>query len=138
MSADGCFIDAPLILTKERIRRQGVVCQRGTATTTEQLRDEDHFPLPYELMLNAYKMSANPAEDDSNTIAFHFGDLLTHVPLFVRAKWQQYFRGIKAETDAAYLTIHDNSLHRLLFMDFKTTHESDTAMHWWQQRLDKL
>jgi hypothetical protein len=48
------------------------------------------------------------------------------------------FRDIKAETDTAYRTIHDNSLHRLLFMDFKTTHESDTAMHWWQQRLDKL
>jgi hypothetical protein len=119
MSADGCLLDAALILTKEEYDTKILFDGEGLL---EQLVYDD-FALAYELLLD---------EEDDNVMTFTFGDLLTHVPLPIRAEWQPYYLGMKADG----FPFKHNCLDKLLFFDFKTMYESDTAMRSWQERLD--
>jgi hypothetical protein len=123
MSADGCLIDAALILSKEEYTAK-VFFDREVLLQVQGLSSS---------LLHDELISQD--EENKSIITIDFGDLLTHVPLVERAKWQQYYRGIK--TDAPH-SIYDNHLDKLLFFDFKNIREYDTAVRCWQARLDNL
>jgi len=103
MSADGCLIDAPLILTAEEYNSKVLFDKEGL------LQVQDLSPsLLHELILHD-EDEDNNISSSRPLIAFNFGDLLTHVPLVERAKWKEFYRGMK--TDASF---SDNHLDKLL------------------------
>src|ERR671930_2460700 len=84
MSADGCFIDAPLILIKEEYSAKVLFDRRLIHSIERSAESRDIF----------YKLDLPYVELNEAAIAFDFGDLLTHVPIFERLKWAEFYRGI--------------------------------------------
>jgi hypothetical protein len=71
-------------------------------------------------------------DESSGLVAFHFGDLLVHVPLLFRIKWKPFYRGMKTEN----ISFNDNYFDKLLFFDFKSKQEAELASRYWQMRVD--
>jgi hypothetical protein len=130
MSYDGCLVDACLILSEEEYFARVLFDKEGLLKHLLSL--EPKYTSAFELMLD----EEDGYSSNTDTVAFSFGDMLTHVPLAYRSNWKQYYRGIRTETDDAYHAIHDNHLDRLLFCDFQNVRESELASSCWQERLD--
>jgi hypothetical protein len=113
---DGCFIDAPYVLTKEEYSAKALF-DEGLLQSIQNSRFR--IDLPYERNMI----------DDGAAIAFNFGDLLTHVPIFERLKWKEFYRGTDVQIDIA---------DKLLFFDFENTQDIETVKDYWQTRLDNL
>ena len=120
MSYDGCFIDAPLVLTKEEYSAKVLFDKRLLQSIQYSPESKDIFiklDLPY-------------VELNNHATAFDFGDLLTHMPIFERLKWAEFYRGITT-TD-----IQIAIANKLLFFDFENSEEVDLVQRYWQTRLD--
>ena len=111
---DGCFIDAPFVLTKEEYSAK-VLFDEGLLQSIENSRFS--IDLSYERNI------------DGATLAFNFGDLLTHVPIFERLKWKPFYQDIDIKIDYG---------DKLLFFDFENTHDLEVVQDYWQTRIDNL
>jgi hypothetical protein len=111
---DGCFIDAPYVLTKEEYSAKVLFDERGLLQSIQNNFDY----LSYE-------------KNKDGTIAFNLGDLLTHVPIFERLKWKVFYQGIE---DVQM----DYACNKLLFFDFQNASELEIVRDYWQARVENL
>ena len=100
---DGWFIDAPFVLTKEEYSAK-VLFDEGLFQSIQK-NSKANIDLPYE---------RNKEDGAAATIAFNFGDLLTHVPIFERLKRKEFYLGTDIQNEYA---------DKLLFFDFENTRD---------------
>jgi hypothetical protein len=111
-----CFLDAQWILTKEEYFAK-VLFREGILQSIENSGFK--LDLPYEIN-----------KDDS--VAFNFGDLLTHVPILERLKWKQFYKGVG--TDIVPL----DEAYKLLFFVIDNIRELETVKRYWRKRIENL
>jgi hypothetical protein len=93
------LLDAPFVLTKEEYSAK-VLFDEGLFQSIQQ-NSKSNIDLPYE---------RNKEDGAAATIAFNFGDLLTHVPIFERLKRKEFYLGTDIQNEYA---------DKLLFFDFE-------------------
>jgi hypothetical protein len=118
---DGCFIDAPFVLTEKEYSTK-VLFEEGLLESVQQNSKFNIDLLPYD------------KSKGGATIAFSFGDLLTHVPIFERLKWKEFYKGIGTDVVVVQIDYAD----KLLFFDFENTHDLEVVQDYWQTRIDNL
>src|SRR5919199_969456 len=122
MSADGCLLHAPLVLSKEEYSAKILFDRKGLLRVQE---------ISHSLLHELIAAVAQQEDDSSGLVAFQFGDLLTHIPLSERVKWKEFYREMK--TDVSF---SDNHFDKLLFFDFKSKQEAELAHRYWNERVE--
>jgi hypothetical protein len=72
----GYFLDAPFVLTRKEYSAKVLLDEELLQTI------QNNIDLPYE-------------KNKDGTIAFNFGDLPTHISIFERLNWKEFYRGIR-------------------------------------------
>ena len=135
MTFDGCFPDAPLILTEEEYF--GKVLFDNALLYTSRffhwiINDKQGHIQNGEFKENfQWALIYERDKDDHNAISFNFGDLLVYVPVDERLKWKEFYRGTDVQIDNA-----DKLL--LLFFDKYNDQDSDLVHKYWAKRIENL
>jgi hypothetical protein len=142
---DGCFPDAPLILTEEEYFDKVIFDQ-------ELLQPFSHFfhwiindkqgyiqngefkeNFKWALIYERVKNDDDNGNDDA--FAFNFGDLLVYLPVNERLEWKQFFQRTDINIDR-----QDKLL--LLFYDDKNNNDHDSDLElvgkYWASRIENL
>jgi hypothetical protein len=135
---DGCFPDAPLILTEEEYFDK-VLFDKALVQTTRFFhwvinnrqgyiqKGEITKNLEWALVYERIKDS----EGNDTSIAFNFGDLIIYIPLDERLKWRQFYQDTDIKIDYG-----DKVL--LLFFDKNNDQESGLVRKYWAKRIENL
>jgi hypothetical protein len=118
----GMFLEAHFILTKEEYSSKVLFNDEELLQSIANSEFKDIFfdlDLPYE--------KNKEEEEEDGTIAFNFGDLLTHVPILERLKWKQFYKGIRID-------LQINEAYKLLFFDIENTRELETVKDYWRKK----
>jgi hypothetical protein len=96
---DGCFPDAPGILTEEEYFDE-VIFDRALLYTFQFfhwiINDKQGYIQNGEFKEKNFKWALiyeRDKDNHDNAIAFNFGDLLVYVPVDERLKWKQFYQG---------------------------------------------
>lgn len=134
MEFDGCFPDAPLVLSeeeyfgnvlfdKELLHAIGffhwVINNKQGYIQNGNFKDNFEWAMTYEKY----------DKDNGATIAFNFGDLLVYVPSNERLKWKKFYRKIDFQTD--------NVADKLLFFS-ENSEDFKIAKNHWAKRIESL
>lgn len=131
---DGCFPDAPGILTEEEYFDK-VIFDRALLYTFQFfhwiINDKQGY-----IQNGEFKKNFNWAliyertkDKEDNAIAFNFGDLLVYVPVDERLKWKQFYNDTDIKIDR-----QDKLL--LLFYDKDTDDDSELVSKYWTSRIE--
>ena len=135
MSFDGCFPDAPLVLSeeeyfgkvlfdKELLQTFGffhwIINNKQGYIQNGEFKDNFKWAIIYE----KYNK-----DNDDDTIAFNFGDLLVYVPSNERLKWKKFYKGINFQID--------NVADKLIFFS-DNNEDFEIVKNYWAERIEKL
>ena len=135
---DGCFPDAPLILTDDEYFDK-VLFDKALVQATRffhwVINNRQGYIQMGEFRKNLEWALVYERHKDENgnehAVAFNLGDLLIYVPLDERLKWKQFFQ--RADINIDY---GDKLL--LLFFDKNNDQESSLVQKYWAKRIENL
>ena len=131
---DGCFPDAPLILTEEeyfdKVIFDYALVQNISSIFHWPINSKQGYIQKGEFRKNfEWALVYERTNNDNNAIAFNFGDLLIYVPADERLKWKQFYQDTDIKIDR-----QDKLL--MLFYDKNNDHDTDLVVKYWNSRVE--
>jgi hypothetical protein len=138
---DGCFPDAPLILTEEEYFDKVIFDQELLQPFSRFfhwiINDKQGYVQNGEFKEKNFKWALiyervkNDDSNDDDAFAFNFGDLLVYLPVNERLEWKRFYQDTDIKIDYG-----DKLL--LLFFDKNNDQESGLVSKYWAKRIENL